>query len=82
MNVVHRRVRRAMTYAATEPSSTSPKIAPAVMITLLRMLIGMLLRPVVVSTSTKALKSSEDGGATALVVSASWSVFSDVTIRM
>ena len=80
--MVHRRVRRAITYAATEPNRTSPKIAPAVMITLLRMLIGMLLRPVVVSTSTNALKSSEVGGATALVVSASWSVLSEVTIRM
>ncbi len=52
------------------------------MITLLRMLIGMLLRPVVVSTSTNALKSMLVGGATALVVSASWSLFNEVTMRM
>ncbi len=82
MIVVHRRVRRAITYAAIEPSSTSPKTAPAVMMTLFRMLIGMLLRPVVVSTCTKAVKSSPLGGATALVVSVSLSVFRDVTMRM
>ena len=41
------------------------------MMTLFRMLIGMLLRPVLVSTSMKALKSNDDGGAIALVVSAS-----------
>ena len=60
-----------MTYAAIEPNSTSPAIAPAVMMTLFRMLSGMLLRPPVVSTSMKAPKSSDVGGATALVVSAS-----------
>ena len=49
--------------------------------TLLRMLIGMLLRPVVVSTSMNALKSIDDGGATALVVSTSWSVLNAVTTR-
>ena len=60
----------------------SPKIEPAVMMTLLRMLIGMLLRPVEVSTSTKALKSIWVGGAIALVVSASWSLLSEVTTRI
>ena len=47
-------------------------MAPAVMITLFRMLSGMLFRPPAVSTSTNAPKSRDEGGVTALVVSASY----------
>ena len=58
-----------------------PLMAPAVMMALFRIAIGMLSRPPVVSTSMKAPKSSDVVGATALVVNASWSDFRAVLIR-
>ena len=69
MPLLQRRVLRAMTYPVIEPSSTRPKMLPGGDDDAVQMPIGSRWNcPVAVSTSTKLLKSSDVGGARALVV--------------